>query len=294
MEIHTALIPRELAARLGRETVEYLRAGGFSTPSGRFVDLRLGLEAATRGTVEYPPERAVHAASVTGPPPRITVENESILVVGRRMAATGPVAGLNFASATSPGGGFLGGARAQEECIARSSGLYACLEHRDMYPRHRAALDEMYTDYVIYSPDVPVFRTDEGDLLDEPWTMSVLTSPAVHGHGIRHYAPQRWDEIPGVMRARTRKVLAVAAAHGQRRLILGAWGCGAFGLDGDMMAGIFAETLRAGRRRIRRGCVRHHGLVARAALHRPVPAGVLVGPMGATDMLTRATERFTV
>ena len=45
------------------------------------------------------------------------------------------------------------------------------------------------------------------------------------------------------MTARTNKVLAVAAAHDVRRLILGAWGCGAFGLDGDMMAQIFRDAL---------------------------------------------------
>ena len=159
------------------------------------------------------------------------------------MAATGRVAGLNFASATSPGGGFLSGARAQEECIARSSGLYACLEHREMYARHRAVLDATYSDYVIYSPDVPVFRSDDGHLLEEPWSMSVLTCPAVNGVGISKYAPERATEIPQVMRERTRKVLAVAAGHGQRRLILGAWGCGAFGRDREMMAGLFAEAL---------------------------------------------------
>ena len=160
------------------------------------------------------------------------------------MAISGPVAALNFASATAPGGGFLHGARAQEEAIARSSALYACLEGRDMYARHEAVLDAMYTDYVIYSPDVPVFRDDPGDLLQEPWPLSVLTCPAVHGKGIARYVPHRRGEIPGVMRERTRKVLAVAAAHGHRRLILGAWGCGAFGLDPPMMAGIFAEALR--------------------------------------------------
>ncbi len=238
-----AHISRELATTLGHDTVAYLRAGGYRTPSGRFVDLTAALEASTGGTVEYPPEHTLHPAPAAGPQPRITVENESILVVGRRMAATGLVAGLNFASATSPGGGFLNGARAQEECIARSSGLYACLEHREMYPRHQAVLDAMYSDYVIYSPEVPVFRTDDGALLEEPWTMSVFTCPAVHGNAVRRYIPHREDEIPRVMRARTRKVLAVAAAHDQRRLILGAWGCGAFGLDGDMMAGIFAEAL---------------------------------------------------
>jgi uncharacterized protein (TIGR02452 family) len=236
-------IPRVVAVALGQKTVEILRVGGYENEAGRFVDIRSALDAAVLGTVEYPAERTVAIAPGTGAPPRVTVANESVLVVGRRMAADGPVAALNFASATSPGGGFLSGARAQEECIARSSGLFACLEDRDMYPRHRAVLDAMYSDHVIFSPDVPVFRTDDGALLDQPWSMSIITSPAVHGVGIERHAPHRYGEIPVVMRARTRKVLAVAAAHGQRRLILGAWGCGAFGLDGDMMAGIFAEAL---------------------------------------------------
>ena len=46
------------------------------------------------------------------------------------------------------------------------------------------------------------------------------------------------------MAGRTRKVLAVASEHGHRRLILGAWGCGAFGLDSAMMSGIIAEALK--------------------------------------------------
>ena len=75
------------------------------------------------------------------------------------------VAALNFAAAGSPGGGFLNGARAQEESIARSSGLLAAIEPCQMYAFHRARQDAMYTDWVIYSPDVPVFRTDEGALL---------------------------------------------------------------------------------------------------------------------------------
>jgi uncharacterized protein (TIGR02452 family) len=175
---------------------------------------------------------------------RITVENATVLEVGRRMAAAGPIAALNFASADSPGGGWLNRARAQEESIARSSGLYGCLCDQPMYDYHRARLDAMYSDYVIYSPDVPVFRIDDGALLDEPWTLSIITSPAVHGHGVANYAPHRLPEVENVMRGRTAKVLAVAAAHGHHRLILGAWGCGAFGLAPTMMAGVFRDALR--------------------------------------------------
>jgi uncharacterized protein (TIGR02452 family) len=61
---------------------------------------------------------------------------------------------------------------------SRSSGLFACLEHLPMYAFHRERLDALSTHYVIHSPLVPVFRTDAGDLLDEPWLMSIITCPA--------------------------------------------------------------------------------------------------------------------
>jgi uncharacterized protein (TIGR02452 family) len=230
---------RDSATRHSRSS-----AGSYQASSGRVVDLGAGLDAAAQGTVEYPPERQLKCAPGRGPQPSITVKNETVLSVGRGMSATGPVAALNFASATAPGGGVLTGARAQGESIARSSGLFHCLDGRQMYARHRAVLDAMYSDYVIYSPDVPVFRNDAGELLEEPWPLSVLTSPAVHGKGLARYAPQRLADVPSVMRVRTRKVLAVASERGHRRLILGAWGCGAFGLDSAMMAGIFAEALK--------------------------------------------------
>jgi len=44
----------------------------------------------------------------------------------------------------------------------------------------------MYTTWVIYSPDVPVFRLDEGPLLDEPYLCSFLTSPAVNVGALQH------------------------------------------------------------------------------------------------------------
>ena len=67
---------------------------------------------------------------------------------------------LNFASAKSPGGGFLNGARAQEEYLARSSCLYQCIRWNPMYAFHRANDDPLYTDYAIYSPGLsPSFAT---------------------------------------------------------------------------------------------------------------------------------------
>ncbi len=69
---------------------------------------------------------------------------------------------LNFASAKNPGGGFINGAEAQEESLARTSALYETqLQVDDYYKTHRAMKFCFYTDMMIYSPKVPVFRKDK-------------------------------------------------------------------------------------------------------------------------------------
>ena len=95
-----------------------------------------------------------------------------------------------------------------------------------MYHHHRARKDPMYTTWVIYSPDVPVFRLDEGQLLDEPYFCSFLTSPACAMSGPLYDPDRRGDEIRRAMEARVERVLGVAALHGHEVLVLGAWGCG--------------------------------------------------------------------
>jgi uncharacterized protein (TIGR02452 family) len=236
---------RGLAEALGRETVGILEAGWYRAPSGKVVDVRERLQAALAGTRTYGPGAALPESGPGERETRIEVRNETTLVAAERMARAGQrAAALNFASAMEPGGGFLRGARAQEESLARSSGLYACLRGNEMYEYHWARDDPMYADYVIYSPEVPVFRRDDGTLLEEPYGCSMITSPAVMAYEVMDRMPERAGEIEGVMRGRMERVLRAARLHGHSHLILGAWGCGAFGNDGRMVAGLFGEALR--------------------------------------------------
>jgi uncharacterized protein (TIGR02452 family) len=157
---------------------------------------------------------------------------------------------LNFASARNPGGGFLNGARAQEESLARSSALYASLQHAPQYyETNRRHGDCYYTDCAIYSPAVPVFREDSGTLLDEPYAVSFLTYPAANAGALRQHGEFDEAKVEDTMRRRTADVLAFAAAEGHRTLVLGAWGCGAFGNDVDLVARLFADALAAPVRR---------------------------------------------
>lgn len=231
------------AARLGRETVEIVQRRGYEV-GGRRIDLGPAVDFAVSGTREHRPEDDVPLEAPGGHDTRFEVTGETTLEAGRRLAGEGlRPAALNFASAKHPGGGFLGGARAQEESLARSSALFACLDGREMYSFHRARRDPMYTHWVIWSPEVPVFREDDGTLLEEPWSCTFITCAAVNAGVALRRDPDRRAEVHEVMRERTLRVLGVAAMHEHEHLVLGAWGCGVFGNDTGRVAELFHEAL---------------------------------------------------
>lgn len=151
---------------------------------------------------------------------------------------------LNFANARRPGGGFLYGARAQEESLCRASSLYASISaspSKQMYDYNRERNCPVDSDYMLLSPDVCVFRDADGGLLDVPYYVSVLTVPAPDRNGsARTVSP---TELTPVIKRRLRNVFVVASLHGYRSLVLGAWGCGAFGNDPYAVAECFRELL---------------------------------------------------
>jgi len=238
------LIARERAAELGRATAQILEAGRYRTAAGKLVEIGELVRHAVDGTRAYPPDQPIPDAQPGSQATRFEVENETTLAAAHRLTAAGRrVAALNFASAKNPGGGFLSGARAQEESLARSSGLYACLAGQPMYALHRARRDAMYTDYAIYSPDVPVFRTDDGTLLEQPYLCSFITCPAVNARVVLQRDPSRRPEIRAAMAQRIARVLTIAALQSHDTLVLGAWGCGAFGNDSREIAELFKQAL---------------------------------------------------
>ncbi|WP_412541974.1 TIGR02452 family protein [Longispora sp. K20-0274] len=223
---------------IAKETVAIVERGGYDV-SGRFI--ALDIAAPVGGTRLHLPEEPL-ATPERGAAPVIEVTGETTLAALERI--TGDVAALCFASAKNPGGGFLNGAQAQEESLARGSALYACLTAvPEFYAFHRAQRDLLYSDRVIHSPGVPVFRDDRGGLLPAPRTVHFLTAAAPNAAMIARNEPASIPEIAGTLRRRAGRVLDVAGAHGHRRLVLGAWGCGVFGNDPALVAEVFAAAL---------------------------------------------------
>jgi uncharacterized protein (TIGR02452 family) len=228
---------------MATETMAVVEAGDYRSPSDRQVQIGGGVKDAIAGTRLYLPDDTLTVPSPQGSgSPVIEVTNETSLAAARRM---GPESAcLVFASAKNPGGGFLSGAQAQEESIARSSALYACQTTAgEFYSFHRRQGDLRYSDRVIYSPGVPVFRGDDGALLEEPYPVSFLTAAAPNLGAIAANQPAAAATVPGVLATRAARVLAVAAAHGHRTLVLGAWGCGVFRNDPAVVAEAFATQL---------------------------------------------------
>jgi uncharacterized protein (TIGR02452 family) len=236
---------RQALVEIAADTERILLAGRFRGPDGD-IDVSASLAAAVSGTVLHRPDDQLPAASTSHGQARIEVTGESTLQAARRLAreAADPVACLNFASALMPGGGWASGAQAQEESLARSSGLVACLRAApEFYEFHRRQRDPLYSDHIVYSPAVPVFKDDSGAPLAEPYLVAFVTSPAPNAGEL---TPEKLALVPRVVDVRAARVLAVAAAHGHRRLVLGAWGCGVFRNDPRVVADAFARHLREG------------------------------------------------
>jgi uncharacterized protein (TIGR02452 family) len=228
------------------EAVRICKDGSYPAPSGRIVHFAAEIERARAGTVMYSPESPPPIRSQRTPVrTRIEVRNETTFEALQRLAdGVSHVACLNFASAKHPGGGFLSGAQAQEEALARSSALYPCLLRApDYYEKNRANRSAIYLDLLIFSPLVPFFRDDSGALLETPLMASVISAPAPNAGALAEREPGNMVLLESALRRRADLVLQTAQSHAVDKLILGAWGCGVFRNDPRMVARVFSDLL---------------------------------------------------
>ena len=242
---------RGAKVKIAESTLAACEAGFYTNAAGARVELAPASEAAKTGTVLYElgiADLAHTDADPAGMAPRaprttaLEVTGESTLDALVRLAGGGHVACLNFASARNPGGGFLGGAQAQEESLARSSALYPCqLTQMAHYERNRHQRSLLYLDLALWSPLVPFFRDDDGAWLAAPVLASVITCAAPNAGALGRNTSV--EELRATLERRGRFVLDIARHHGVDTLVLGAWGAGVFRNDPVMVADIFKKLL---------------------------------------------------
>lgn len=242
---------RSTRAELAAQTLQIINQGWYDSPQGQRISIAPAITAAVDNTVLYDAVKNPLECPAQPHEPKsaaLEVTSESTFEALRRLNHAGAkqLGCLNFASAKNPGGGFLNGAQAQEEALARSSGLYPCLlATPEYYERNRANSSCLYLDLLIASPDVPFFRDDSGQLLEEPVLATVITSPAPNAGAVTRNEPERLAEVESTLRRRAELVLRVAVQQGITDLVLGAWGCGVFSNDPAQVAATFSALLRS-------------------------------------------------
>lgn len=239
------VIKRSAAIMISRATQQITTRGSYITESGAEQDIKASITTAQTRTATFQsntfvPPKAKYAQLVT------YVHNQTTLTVAHARQRRGyRVAILNFADPTNVGSGWLQGRNSQEASLARASALVPCLQQHDWYrdPAHHT--NPFYDDTVIVAPQVPVFRGHEGDLLEQPWAADIVSAAAVHARAVRKYAPMRAAEIPLHLVRRASHVINAAASTRANVLVLGAWGCGRFGNNPDMIANAFLAAFES-------------------------------------------------
>jgi len=229
------------------ETISISKSGKYLTAKGNIpIDISDAASACVKNTrVVSPTETARisgdpgnHAARVSIVP-RTTLDaaQELMKKTGRTPAI------LNFASAKHPGGGFRNGTMSQEEDIAYRSTLYAALSSRPEYYQESLSnlFGGLYFDKAVYTKGLVVIRDGNYDL-SESWLCDCVTAPAPNrGAALKHGVSEA--EISAAMERRIDMALRIFILNKNRKIVLGAFGCGVFKNLPEPVAERFSKAL---------------------------------------------------
>lgn len=192
-----------------------------------------------------------------------TYQNNCVVQVNERvcraeaklleMQFPGKVVMLNMANDQEVSGNPFGGARAQEENIARTTDLVISLlkyahEHEGYFNGkrpcyHRNAFGQ--TD-VLYSRN-KVFRTPTFEMEETPFSVNMITSASLIMSEDKKYYDRNGAYSLNVGQAiQATKIynqIATAIKEGNEAIVLGAFGCGSFLNDAKEMAKLFRSIL---------------------------------------------------
>ncbi|KAJ7593825.1 hypothetical protein C8J56DRAFT_1043609 [Mycena floridula] len=248
---------RNIRQTIAESTLKQIDLGTYSV-NGTSVDLKPSLAYLKDNTMYYPEEShelngwSMPRESIAAreSPTKITIAEISTLQGVRQLGAaksssSSRIAVLNFASAKHEGGGFLTGAQAQEESLARSSTLYPSLmtsTAQQFYTGHkRDPKAGFYSHSMIYSPRVTIFRDDEGQY-EEPIEVDIVVSAAVNA-GVARRKPDSEAAIEAAMKERMARILFLCEIRGARDLVLGSFGTGVFKNSVPTVARLWKELL---------------------------------------------------
>lgn len=171
------------------------------------------------------------------------VNNSTIDEIIKQTANCKNIIALNFASATKPGGGVKTGSTAQEESLCRASGLYnSLITQRTYYRFNNLNYTPIYNNKIIFTPNMPIIKDNDGNWLDEYKVASFVTSPAVNCSKTKRFFISK-EKAYNVMDKRIELLLDFMLSQNPDCLVLGAFGCGVFRNNPEDIAKIFKKHL---------------------------------------------------
>ena len=229
------LMPRQwisspgLNLRLVKENEEWMKSGTLPP-------------APTTEAFQCPAVPAVEVAQLRYDVTEVCVANANKLTAA---LTVGNAIALNFANATSPGGGYLRGARAQEEDLCRLlPQLHPSLKNCRAYPIQPDVALVTHSLLAVRHPGTYERLSEPGATTDSVARECAMVTSAMPGGDRDDPRPgsKEWMET---VRLRIRAVLHVSRLTGFPSIILGAFGCGAFGNPPGAVARIFVEQLQS-------------------------------------------------
>lgn len=182
---------------------------------------------------------------------KITITGEKSFEAAKRIVKeTGnKTAVLNFADAITPGGLVWFGETTQEECLCRESTLYSAIsspKFKDQFYefnlKHKK--DRTGSDAIIYVPESLVFKSDDDIpiLMDKKdwFNVDILTCAAPNNCML----DMDNDELYRIHYHRAIRILKCSYINGVKNLITGAFGCGAFYNDPNVVASAWKNAIK--------------------------------------------------
>ena len=238
--------PRESRKEIFEDTLNWIRT------DKRLSDSVMNARSNTRVYMEndYPEYEKDRFEKMS-----ITISKDRSFEAAKKIKAEHPeyrVAVMNFANAFEPGGGVVHGASAQEECLCRCSTLYPVINtteaRKQYYDHHRKLESPMASDALIYSEDILVIKTDTAlpERMEEAdwYNVDVITvaAPDMRDRFMMK-KPLNDRQVYQLFVRRIAHVLTVAASHKADAVVLGAFGCGAFYNNPEIVSTAFKQAL---------------------------------------------------
>ena len=248
---------REDRIKIFKETVVIVLSNGYRNKKGEEVSIPRKVDGLSIDNVtfyDYDARKEVEFDKLRKCKTKITVVNQDCLYAAKELIDQGyHPAVINNASFAKPGGGVRTGSAAQEENLCRRTNLFESIFRFDDYLSKEYGItndtDKHYPlemNYgAIYSPSITVFREGEDknyELLEEPFNLDIITIAAI----------KRPELLPGrklnagakeIFKRKVEQMLNLALAWGNDSVVLGAFGCGAYGTPPEDMANIFKEVI---------------------------------------------------